>query len=113
MAIRLMGKAGFSASAAGRQAAADLREERCRRRYRHSSCTNCSTSATTSASADICFARALANSAVHVEEITFLSKDLLPLPIGKAIEGDASTAGAPKKWNELADVELRYRPALR
>jgi lysyl-tRNA synthetase class 2 len=46
---------------------------------------------------------------VHVEEITFLSKDLLPLPIGKAIEGDASTAGAPKKWNELADVELRYR----
>ncbi len=46
---------------------------------------------------------------VHVGEITFLAKDLLPLPIGKAIEGDASTAGAPKKWNELADVELRYR----
>jgi lysyl-tRNA synthetase class 2 len=46
---------------------------------------------------------------VHVEEITFLSKDLLPLPVGKAIEGDASTQGATKKWNELTDVELRYR----
>jgi lysyl-tRNA synthetase, class II len=45
---------------------------------------------------------------VHVEEITFLSKDLLPLPIGKAMEGDASGDG-PKKWNELTDVELRYR----
>jgi len=31
---------------------------------------------------------------VHVEEITFLSKDLLPLP---------------DKWHGLADVELRYR----
>jgi len=31
---------------------------------------------------------------IHVEEITFLSKDLLPLP---------------DKWHGLADVELRYR----
>jgi lysyl-tRNA synthetase class 2 len=31
---------------------------------------------------------------VHVEEITFLSKDLLPLP---------------EKWHGLTDVELRYR----
>jgi lysyl-tRNA synthetase class 2 len=31
---------------------------------------------------------------VHVEEITFLSKDLLPLP---------------EKWHGLSDVELRYR----
>src|SRR5437588_2165493 len=31
---------------------------------------------------------------VHVEEITFLSKDLLPLP---------------EKWHGLQDVELRYR----
>jgi lysyl-tRNA synthetase class 2 len=31
---------------------------------------------------------------VHVDEITFLSKDLLPLP---------------EKWHGLADVELRYR----
>jgi lysyl-tRNA synthetase, class II len=31
---------------------------------------------------------------VHVEEITFLAKDLLPLP---------------EKWHGLADVELRYR----
>ncbi len=46
---------------------------------------------------------------VHVEEITFLSKDLLPLPVGKAVEGDASIVGGPKKWNELTDVELRYR----
>ena len=46
---------------------------------------------------------------VHVEEITFLSKDLLPLPIGKEIKADESDAAAPRKWNELADVELRYR----
>jgi lysyl-tRNA synthetase class 2 len=46
---------------------------------------------------------------IHVEEITFLSKDLLPLPVGKAVEGDASSPGGPKKWNELTDVELRYR----
>jgi lysyl-tRNA synthetase class 2 len=46
---------------------------------------------------------------IHVEEIAFLSKDLLPLPVGKAIEGDASSPDGPKKWNELADVELRYR----
>ena len=31
---------------------------------------------------------------IHVEEITFLSKDLLPLP---------------EKWHGLQDVELRYR----
>src|SRR5207253_5140324 len=31
---------------------------------------------------------------VHVEEITFLSKDLLPMP---------------EKWHGLTDVELRYR----
>jgi len=31
---------------------------------------------------------------IHVEEITFLSKDLLPLP---------------EKWHGLSDVELRYR----
>src|SRR5207247_6357153 len=31
---------------------------------------------------------------VHVDEITFLSKDLLPLP---------------EKWHGLTDVELRYR----
>ncbi len=46
---------------------------------------------------------------IHVEEITFLSKDLLPLPAGKAIEADASSPDGPKKWNELTDVELRYR----
>ncbi|MGA7401745.1 MAG: lysine--tRNA ligase [Candidatus Sulfotelmatobacter sp.] len=46
---------------------------------------------------------------IHVEEITFLSKDLLPLPVGKAVEGDASNPEGARKWNELADVELRYR----
>jgi lysyl-tRNA synthetase, class II len=46
---------------------------------------------------------------VHVEEITFLSKDLLPLPIGKAVEADASAPGGPENRNALADVELRYR----
>ncbi len=46
---------------------------------------------------------------VHVEEITFLSKDLLPLPIGKEVEADASNPGETRKYNELADVELRYR----
>jgi lysyl-tRNA synthetase class 2 len=46
---------------------------------------------------------------IHVEDITFLSKDLLPLPVGKAVEGDASSPDGPKKWNELTDVELRYR----
>ena len=46
---------------------------------------------------------------VHVEEITFLSKDLLPLPVGKEIATDVTTGAGPQKWNELADVELRYR----
>src|SRR6202451_4781844 len=46
---------------------------------------------------------------VHVEEITFLSKDLLPLPIGKEIEADASNPTGSRKWNELAGGELRYR----
>ncbi len=46
---------------------------------------------------------------IHVEEITFLSKDLLPLPIGKTVAADASDTAARQKWNELADVELRYR----
>jgi lysyl-tRNA synthetase, class II len=46
---------------------------------------------------------------IHVEEITFLSKDLLPLPVGKAVEGDPSAPGSAQKFNELADVELRYR----
>jgi lysyl-tRNA synthetase class 2 len=46
---------------------------------------------------------------IHVEEITFLSKDLLPLPVGKAVEADPSAPGVTQKWNELTDVELRYR----
>ncbi|MGB0007199.1 MAG: lysine--tRNA ligase, partial [Candidatus Sulfotelmatobacter sp.] len=46
---------------------------------------------------------------IHVEEITFLSKDLLPLPAGKTVQADDSNVGGAKKWNELTDVELRYR----
>jgi len=46
---------------------------------------------------------------VHVEEIAFLSKDLLPLPVGKTIEGDAATHGGAERWHGFADVELRYR----
>jgi lysyl-tRNA synthetase class 2 len=46
---------------------------------------------------------------IHVEEITFLSKDLLPLPAGKTVQADDSNLSGTKKWNELTDVELRYR----
>jgi lysyl-tRNA synthetase class 2 len=47
---------------------------------------------------------------IHVEEITFLSKDLLPLPVGKAVERDPAAPDAPaERWHEFADVELRYR----
>jgi lysyl-tRNA synthetase class 2 len=46
---------------------------------------------------------------IHVEEITFLSKDLLPLPAGKTVQAEDSNLSAAKKWNELTDVELRYR----
>ena len=35
---------------------------------------------------------------IHAEELTFLSKDLLPLP---------------EKWHGLQDVELRYRQRYR
>jgi lysyl-tRNA synthetase, class II len=45
---------------------------------------------------------------IHVEELTFLSKDLLPLPAGKQVVSDEAGAEA-KKFNELTDVELRYR----
>ncbi len=49
---------------------------------------------------------------VHVEELTFLSKDLLPLPLGKVFELHATALERPQdvpKWYGLADVELRYR----
>ena len=42
---------------------------------------------------------------IHVEELTFLSKDLLPLPIGKEFE----LGGETKTSYELSDVEARYR----
>jgi lysyl-tRNA synthetase class 2 len=46
---------------------------------------------------------------VHVEELTFLSKDLLPLPIGKSVETDAAAQGGTENRNALTDVEMRYR----
>ncbi len=46
---------------------------------------------------------------VHVEELTFLSKGLLPLPIGKEVKADDASGSGAQKWNELTDVELRYR----
>ncbi len=46
---------------------------------------------------------------VHVEQIEFLSKDLLPLPIGKTVEADASAEGGAENRNALTDVEMRYR----
>jgi lysyl-tRNA synthetase, class II len=45
---------------------------------------------------------------IHVQELTFLSKDLLPLPAGKMIASDDPDQSA-QKFNELTDVELRYR----
>ena len=45
---------------------------------------------------------------VHVEELTFLSKDLLPLPIGKSVEVSSAQGGAENR-NALTDVEMRYR----
>src|SRR5260221_1825026 len=46
---------------------------------------------------------------VHVEQIEFLSKDLLPLPIGKTVEAEASAEGGAENRNALTDVEMRYR----
>jgi lysyl-tRNA synthetase, class II len=46
---------------------------------------------------------------VHVEQIEFLSKDLLPLPIGKTVESDATAEGGAENRNALTDVEMRYR----
>ena len=46
---------------------------------------------------------------VHVEEITFLSKDLLPLPLGKDFESqNTQSTGTENKYG-LSDVEVRYR----
>jgi len=46
---------------------------------------------------------------VHVEQLEFLSKDLLPLPIGKDFESDNASSGAVEKKYGLSDVEARYR----
>jgi lysyl-tRNA synthetase class 2 len=46
---------------------------------------------------------------VHVQQIDFLSKDLLPLPIGKDFESEnAGSSGVENKYG-LSDVEARYR----
>ena len=46
---------------------------------------------------------------IHVEELTFLSKDLLPLPIGKDFESAKAESGAVENKYGLSDVEARYR----
>jgi lysyl-tRNA synthetase class 2 len=46
---------------------------------------------------------------VHVEQMEFLSKDLLPLPIGKSVEAEASAEAGAENRNALSDVEMRYR----
>ncbi|HEX8818164.1 MAG TPA: lysine--tRNA ligase [Terriglobales bacterium] len=46
---------------------------------------------------------------IHVEELTFLSKDLLPLPIGKDFEAESAESGGVEKKYGLSDVEARYR----
>ena len=33
----------------------------------------------------------------------------MPLPAGKTVQADDSNLSGAKKWNELTDVELRYR----
>ena len=94
MAIRLMGKAGFRAPAAGWAAAADLRQERCSGRKGLRAVQTARPGRPHRSQRISVSARAPGNFRVHVEEITFLSKDLLPLP---------------EKWHGLTDVELRYR----
>jgi len=46
---------------------------------------------------------------IHVEQLEFLSKDLLPLPIGKDFESENVESGAVEKKYGLSDVEARYR----
>ena len=46
---------------------------------------------------------------IHVEEIIFLSKDLLPLPIGKDFETETEGSSGVEKKYGLSDVEARYR----
>ena len=46
---------------------------------------------------------------IHVEQLEFLSKDLLPLPLGKDFESENASSGAVEKKYGLSDVEARYR----
>jgi lysyl-tRNA synthetase, class II len=46
---------------------------------------------------------------IHVEQLEFLSKDLLPLPIGKDFESENVESGAVEKKYGLSHVEARYR----
>ena len=93
MAIRLMGKAGFAhLQQAGQQLQIYVKKdavgEKCFDLYKlldlgdHIGVSG------------YLFRTRTGELSIHVEEITFLSKDLLPLP---------------EKWHGLTDVELRYR----
>ncbi len=80
-------------SAAGGKAAPDLCEERCGRRPGFELYKLLDLGDHIGVSGYL-FRTRTGELTIHVEEITFLSKDLLPLP---------------EKWHGLTDVELRYR----
>ena len=94
MAIRLMGKAGFCHLQQDGKRLQIYVKKGCGRGKGIRVISNCSISAITLASAAILFRTRTGELTIHVEEITFLSKDLLPLP---------------EKFHGLTDVELRYR----
>jgi len=92
MAIRLMGKAAFAhLQQDGQRLQIYAKKTRSAMRLQLWKLLDL---AITSGFADICFARVTGELTIHAEELTFLSKDLLPLP---------------EKFHGLTDVELRYR----
>ncbi len=90
--VRRMGKAGWLAPDAIGRSAASVRPKRRGFRAARTALTSCSTWATSWVWTDIYLARVPANSSVHAEKLTFLSKILL---------------GLPEKWYGLEDVEIR------
>ena len=95
MAIRLMGKAGFAHVQQGGQASADLCEENAvgEKGFELYKLLDLGDHIGVSG---YLFRTRTGELSVHVEEITFLSKDLLPLPIGKEIKADDASGSAQK-----------------
>ncbi len=95
MAIRLMGKAGFAhLQQSGQRLQIYVKKDASEKPGL--TCTSCSISVTTSASAATCFAPARANSLFTWRRLTFLSKDLLPLPAGKQVASTKQRRGSRK-----------------